>query len=221
MVDEFPPCPKCGNHNFKVWRLPHPAMLHWVLNPGLVVNELLLGQRVPKVQLFCESCEGALLQRSYIPCPNCKTMNGSGAWRRRDSFWHWLGLVCPNCGKRIPSLWNLFSLVLLAITSPLWYLPYRLYFRDRNAARPIGNPNRPPVSKRLWIALAVFWGFFMWLLMSALPVGMRVYRGEPPRWYELWIGLVIWSIGGAAFGYMMQRTLGKMSPASPEGTEKH
>ena len=24
-------------------------MLHWIINPGLVINELLLGQRVPKI----------------------------------------------------------------------------------------------------------------------------------------------------------------------------
>jgi hypothetical protein len=190
-------------------------MLHWVLNPGLVVNELLLGQRVPRIQLFCQTCSGPLIERSYIPCPNCRAMNGSRTWRRGDAFWHWLGPVCPACGKRIPSLWNLFSLIVLTLTAPLWYLPYRLYFRDRPKARPTGNPNKPQVTKRTWVWMAVSWGFFMWLLMSAAPVAMQWYRGQPPQWSQLWIGLIVWSIGGVAFGYFMYRWLGKQSSSTP------
>ena len=35
-------------NKYKVWKLPHPMLIHWVLNPGLAFNELILGQRVPK-----------------------------------------------------------------------------------------------------------------------------------------------------------------------------
>lgn len=32
-------------------------MLHWILNPGLAINELILGQRVPKVSLEDKSVD--------------------------------------------------------------------------------------------------------------------------------------------------------------------
>ncbi len=37
---------------YKVWKLPHPMLLHWIINPGLAFNELILGQRIPKITLI-------------------------------------------------------------------------------------------------------------------------------------------------------------------------
>ena len=73
---------------YKVWQLPHPMVLHWILNPGLTFNELILGQRLPKVMLIDKKGDAPLMERQYVPCSEC---NG-----------------------RIPGLWNLTSLVLLA-----------------------------------------------------------------------------------------------------------
>ena len=202
---EFPPCPKCGGNHFEVWRYPHRVVLHWIWNPGLIVK---IGQRVPRVTLFCQTCDVAAIERSYIPCPSCNTLNSGNAWKRRDSFGHWLGLVCPNCGNRIPCLRNAFSVVLLAVTIPLWYLPCRLYFRDRPVARPTGDTERPPVTDRTWAAGAVLWGLFMWLLMSVAPAVWKWHQGQPFPWSYVLIGLVMWSIGGAAFGRTMKRRLG-------------
>lgn len=36
---------------YKLWSWKHPMVLHWIINPGLVINELLFGQRVPKIML--------------------------------------------------------------------------------------------------------------------------------------------------------------------------
>ena len=36
---------------YKVYTWKNWMMLHWILNPGLAINELILGQRVPKVSL--------------------------------------------------------------------------------------------------------------------------------------------------------------------------
>ena len=115
---------------FKIWALPHPIVLHWVLNPGLMFNELILGQRQPKVSLIDKESDKSLLERCYIPCPHCETLNDNRLWGKRNTFGHWFGLVCPSCHQVIPCLWNIFSLAVLAITFPLWYFPAR-FFRQR------------------------------------------------------------------------------------------
>lgn len=43
---------ECKNSEFKVWTWKNPVMLHWIINPGLAINELILGQRVPKIILI-------------------------------------------------------------------------------------------------------------------------------------------------------------------------
>jgi len=154
-----PDCPKCGNSNFKIWRLPNVGLIHWVLNPGLAVNELMLGQRVPKETPECKSCELTIGERSYVVCPHCHEMHPSRVWAGKNGFRNWLGLVCPSCLRRIPCLWNVFSLLILAVTSPLWYLPYRLYFRDRQVLPPAMSTTPPQVSPgKVFIRMAIFWG---------------------------------------------------------------
>ena len=112
-------------NRFKIQAVPHPLVLQWILNPALIFNELILGQRIPKVMLIDEESDKPLMERTYIPCPHCETLNDSRLWGKRNSFGHWFGFVCPNCHQIIPCLWNIFSLAILAITFPLWYFPAR------------------------------------------------------------------------------------------------
>jgi Zn finger protein HypA/HybF involved in hydrogenase expression len=215
MTVDYGPCPKCGGKNFKVWRFPHPVVLHWMLNPGLVVNELLLGMRVPRVQLFCQQCPLPLVDRAYIPCDKCGVLNSGRSWSRRDAFFHWLGIVCPKCGLRIASLWNVFSLLILTITSPIWYLPYRLYFLGRPVRSPEPLRSFGPITPRAAVAMAVGWGLLMWLALSWLPLAWRFYRGDPLEWGRVWVGLVACTFGGAFFGFAMERLLNrKLGPPS-------
>ncbi|RZS94996.1 hypothetical protein BC751_0509 [Cecembia calidifontis] len=37
---------------YLIWNWENPLMLHWILNPGLANNELIMGQRIPKVTLI-------------------------------------------------------------------------------------------------------------------------------------------------------------------------
>ena len=115
---------------FKVSSLPHPFGLFWVLNPVIMFNELIFGQRLPKVTLIDKESDKPPLERSYIPCPHCETLNDRRLWANGNAFGHWFGLVCPSCHQIIPCLWNIFSLAVLAITCPLWYFPVR-FFRHR------------------------------------------------------------------------------------------
>jgi len=136
-------CPKCQGHDLKRLEWPNWMIVHWVLNPGLAFNEVVLGQRLPKLMLTCQSCPGTLLERQFVPCPHCGIVHDSRSWSGLHGFGNWLGIVCPECKKRIPCLWNLTSLVVLTLLSPLWYLPYRYYFRNRPAAPPPLRADRP------------------------------------------------------------------------------
>jgi hypothetical protein len=211
MVTEgYPPCPKCGGRNFKVWKLPSFVILHWVLNPGLAFNELVLGQRIPKVQLICQDCAEPLYNRSYVPCPHCHTLVHGRSWGRKHGFGNWLGYVCPYCGGRIPCVWNWTSLVILAITSPVWYLPYRYYFRDRIPAKPVPNADRTkPFPKKGWFYMGAAWGSVMWLLTSLAPALKVQLSGHHPDWHAVLIGILIWSAGGAFFGSVMYLWMGR------------
>jgi hypothetical protein len=203
-----PACPGCGLSKFKVWRLPNWMVMHWILNPGLAFNEIVLGQRLPRESLECRNCELPLVQRSYIVCPHCSGMHPAARWSGRHAFRQWLGLVCPTCQSRIPCLWNVFSILILAVTSPLWYLPYRFYFRDRVVAPPPLQPAPSPILQpanrwKLFLRLSVFWGGFMWLLMTFIPEFLKVLRGQPMNYSSLATGAVLWTVGGLAFGGIM------------------
>jgi hypothetical protein len=65
---------------YKVWQLPHPMVLHWVMNPGLAFNELILGQRLPKVMLVDKTSDAPLMERQYVPCPECNVLTDARVW---------------------------------------------------------------------------------------------------------------------------------------------
>lgn len=111
---------------FKVWKLPHPLLMHWVLNPGIALSELVLGQRMPRVMLIDKTSDAPLVERSYVPCPECNTLNDGRIWGADNGFGHWLGYVCPECGGKIPCLWNVFSIVIVFVTAPLWFVPWKM-----------------------------------------------------------------------------------------------
>lgn len=133
-------CPRCGGRDYSVWILPHPLLLHWVLNPGLAFNELVFGQRVPAMTFFCRECPGPLMERQYVYCHGCRVFHPGMIWSRSCGFGNWLGPVCLDCGEPIPSLWNLTSRLVLAVAFPLcWALRryegrYLAWARRRTAA---------------------------------------------------------------------------------------
>ena len=84
-------------NRFKIYALPHPNVLFLVLNPVLIINELIFGQRAPKVTLIDQKSDKPLMERIYIPCPHCETLNNSRLWEKWNSFGHWFGLL-SRCG---------------------------------------------------------------------------------------------------------------------------
>jgi hypothetical protein len=116
-------CPRCAGTEYATWAFPHPLILHWVLNPGLVFNELLLGQRIPKVTYFCRACGGATTDVRYFRCPGCGQFHEEAIWMGSNGFGHWFGMICPDCGCEIPCVLNFTSWIILARLSPInWVL---------------------------------------------------------------------------------------------------
>jgi hypothetical protein len=121
-------CHHCHCEEFKTWTLLHPLIIHWMLNPGLAVNELFFGQRIPRTVFLCRNSGSWLKPDSqFIECPKCKRFHSAMIWRQ-CGFGNWLGLVCPDCGASIPSVLNLTSFLILAILSPV-LLPLSLWLR--------------------------------------------------------------------------------------------
>jgi len=139
MPDDVPfRCPQCGGEPHKTWGPTHLVMVHWLLNPGLAFNELVLGQRVPKVTHICTSCALDQNQRSYVPCPSCGALHPGMLWSKANGFFHYMGLFCPDCGEKIPAMRNGLALLIEGLTAPLWLLPAALVrerWRDSEIAR--------------------------------------------------------------------------------------
>jgi len=198
-------CPKCRGTDMKRWELPNWMLLHWVINPGLAFNELVLGQRIPKVTLICQSCRLPLVERQYVPCPSCGAIHDGRLWAGKRGFGNWLGLVCPACGKRIPCLRNAFAFVLVCVSAPTWYLPYRLYFRDRPVSRPVQTPSAslPTLKKVAWSKMALLYGLLMWLITSLVPATFIYAKTGSLPVMMLVVGGGLWLLGGVAFGFFM------------------
>ena len=124
-------CHRCGQSHFRSWEPYHPVMLHWVLNPGLAFNELVLGQRVPRRILICRNCGDWNSQEfQFVRCESCDRLHSLKIWVGRNSFRNWFGLVCPDCGESIPCLANLTSTLICVAVCPI-SLPIYLCCRGR------------------------------------------------------------------------------------------
>lgn len=195
-------------NRYKIWALPHPLILFWILHPVAIINELIMGQRFPKVMLIDEESHGPFAERTYIPCPHCETLNDGRIWGKGNAFGHWFGLVCPNCHQIIPCLWSISSYVVLAVTYPLWYLPAR-FFRDRwiekEKARLAKVLERPLIQGVEWYLIGIyFWGGFMWLIMAFIPEVWNVLNGEEWDLRTLFVfDLPFWLVGGFCWGLCM------------------
>lgn len=217
---------------YRVYDIRHPAIWHWILNPIVAINELLCGQRVPKVMLLDRMGDKPIIDRLYVPCPHCETLNASRIWSFGNAFGHWFGYVCPACGERIPCLRNVFSLLLLALTLPLWIIPVRrmrqrwlAYERERMAvaaARALG-----PQKKVRWLMVGTFgFGGSMFVVCGLVfTIAAGGVHGFSLSMLDDWLGtmalllplcLVGGFIGGAIMKLFMDRK-GRTPP--PEDAE--
>ncbi|MBT6435727.1 MAG: hypothetical protein HOK28_21725 [Deltaproteobacteria bacterium] len=196
---------------YKVWQLPHPMVLHWVMNPGLAFNELILGQRLPKVMLVDKTSDAPLMERQYVPCPECNVLTDARVWGGSRSKGHWFGYVCPGCNGRIPCLWNLTSLVLLALTFPLWIwfkggAEKKLLEREKQRLAQIDMDNLPGATQTSWLKMGITFGvliFFVELVRDSLEKDLTLDKVGFTGAAAL--------LGGLVFGLLMKLFLTKKS----------
>lgn len=194
---------------FKEWKLPHPLILHWVLNPGLAFNELVLGQRLPKLTLIDQESDEPLVHRQYVPCPHCDALNDGMLWSGSNGFGHWFGLVCPECQGRIPCLWNLTSLAILGLTFPIW-IWIKIFGEDawleREKIRATKAVDKKVISQAQpnWLRTGLVFGGLMFVIMSAVEAAQGDLTIE-----LLALNALIWGVAGLAFGFIMKLFLGR------------
>ena len=198
---------------FKIRNWKSAEMLHWIINPGLVFNEIILGQRLPKVMLIEKKSSKTLQEKTKIPCPHCGTLHSGLKWStKNNAFKNWFGLYCDNCGKTIPCLTNLTTFLLLGLTFPVW-----IWFKDKwkmtwLKKQPERYQNmdlknvQNPFEEYGWIKLGLFWGLFMYIFMVLL---FPLIDGEGLSTWKVVLGIPIWTIGGIGFGYTMKLINGK------------
>ncbi len=193
-------------YKIKTWK--NPAMLHWIINPGLVINELVLGQRIPKVMLIERDSNKSLVESTLIPCPHCGVLHSGLKWtmENKTAFQNWFGLFCDNCGKIIPCLTNLTSCIILIVTFPVWF-----WFKDHwkmkwleiqkiKFAKPLTLTCSE--SNILWWRSGLIFGLFLYVFMEVL-YPLISGKGITPQ--ELLIGIPLWTCGGLVYGYMMKK----------------
>ena len=185
----------------------------------MVFCELIFGLRIPIVTLIDKESDKPLLERSYVPCPHCETLNDARLWGKGNAIGHWFGLVCPSCHQIIPCLWNIFSFAILVITFPLWYFPAR-FFRQRWLEKEKGKLTNilesPLIQAKTinWLLRGTFiFGGLMWLMNGVLPQMWQVLNGKEWDLITTFVTLPIWLMSGFAWGlitrFWMNRKGGK------------
>lgn len=199
---------------YKVWDWKSPYILHWVINPGLVINELLLGQTIPKVMLIEREGDKPFYQRSLVPCPHCGTVHNGLKWsaQNKTAYKNWFGYYCDNCEEIIPVHRNLTTMLLLIITFPIWGW-FRKSLKQRWLAK---QPERYKKvtfqisdninSTRAWLKRGLLFGFFMFVTMGLV---FPFIYGEQITLVSVLIGIPLWIIMGNAWGATMKWWMSK------------
>lgn len=191
---------------YKVKNWKSFTYLHWIINPGLAFNEIFLGQRIPKKTLIDKTSDKPLMERTYVPCPHCKTLHDSRIWnsKNKTAFKNWFGYYCPECGKIIPCLHNGLAYILMILTYPLWG-----WFADDLKERWLqkqpqrfqeGNIENITHKEVSWIKMGAQFGGTMFLLFC----GFQILLNPSEYLRLLLINIPIWAIGGLTFGYVMK-----------------
>lgn len=193
---------------YRIWSWKHILMLHWMINPGLAFNELVLGQRVPRVMLVERNSSKALDEKTQIPCPHCGVLHSGLKWSlKNNAFKNWFGLYCDHCGKIIPCLFNLTSILILVLSFPIW-IGFRSSWKKRWLAQ---QPDRysnldldkapNPFAGKGWVRSGINWGFFMFIFNELL---LPLAEDHTLRGARVFFGFFLWMIAGLAFGASMK-----------------
>ncbi len=199
---------------YQVYTWKHWVYLHWILNPGMAVMELLMGVRIPKVALKDKTLDKPLAERSFVPCPHCGTMHDSRTWSypNKTASKNWFGLYCPHCGGIIPCILNATSMILLVITAPIWYWfrsGWKRKWLERQPERYRYVTTDIDINQfegTAWIGQGLGWGVFMFVILELI---FPWFSKEPITWPHLLAGSIIWTLGGLGWGYTMKLIMGR------------
>lgn len=196
---------KYDTTQYRVWTWKHPFLLHWMINPGVVINELVLGMRVPQVLLIERHSNRPRAERNFVPCPHCDTLHCGLKWTPQNgtAFRNWFGLYCDHCGGIIPCLPNLTSLLVLALTCPFW-LPFRRRWKQRWLAvqrKKFSRPLNLTAPRFPWWKAGLEYGLYMWAMMDLL---FPFVDGTGHSTKRILAGLLVWICGGLLFGLLMK-----------------
>lgn len=207
-----------NTNKYRVYDWKHWMVVHWMLNPGLVVNELILGQRIPRIMLEDKTSNKPRHERSFVPCPHCDTLHDGRTWSYQNNtgYKNWFGLYCPSCGGIIPCLINFTTFIVLAVTFPLWGW-FRKSLKERWLAK---QPERfkdidiskvpNPFAKKVWLGAGIAFGIIMYFANVIL---LPFLWDEDITWFKLIVGLPIWLGAGLIWGYWMRLFTGKRGKA--------
>lgn len=194
-----------NTNKYRVYNWTHFMMIHWIINPGLAFNELVLGQRVPKVMLEDKTSAAPRAQRSVIPCPHCNTLHNGETWsvQNNTAYKNWFGLYCPACSNIIPCLTNAFSFIILAVTFPIWgwfRKSLKEHWLKKQPERYKNIQTISPATKyRHWFIEGMLFGILMFLFMEVL---FPLIEGEEITLKKGLLRILIWLAGGMLFGYI-------------------
>lgn len=196
---------------YKTWTWKHPLMLHWIINPGLAINELFLGQRVPKVTLIEIDTNKPLAERNFIPCPHCNSIHFGYEWshENKSAFGNWFGLYCNKCGGIIPCLRNLTSSIILTVTFPIWIWFLKTWKKNwlEGQKQKFSRPLKRETASINWVNEGLWFGSFMFVFMELI---FPLVQREGLILSKILIGIVVWTLGGLLFGYTMKKLMKKI-----------
>lgn len=194
---------------YKIWNWKNPLILHWIINPGLAINELFLGQVIPKVMLIEREGKQPYYQRTLVPCPHCGTIHSGLKWssHNKTAFKNWFGYYCDSCKGIIPVQRNLTSLLILVLTYPFWG-----WFKDEIKQNWLSKqPKRYSELKlevtakafttKYFLKLGLLFGLFMFVSMVFV---FPLIINEEITKKSILLGIPLWTISGLAWGYIMK-----------------
>ena len=197
------------NKKFKEMKLPNLLLVHWMLNPGLAINEFFLGQRIPRITLIDQQSDKIFANRSFVQCPHCQTIHSVHRWGKGNAFWHFAGLYCPTCENKIPTLFNIFTIVLLVVSFPIWK-PLQMVFAERfkkwelSRLQKTKGIERTLPQKISAIKMGLPFGLLMGLFFI-ISNGARM--GYTPQ--NIAVGLLTGAFAGLFFGLIMKFFMNK------------
>ena len=205
---------KYDKEKYKILGWKNLLILHWIINPGLAVNELIFGQTIPKVMLIEREGKKSYYQRSLIPCPHCGEMHSGLRYsaQNKTAFKNWFGYYCDNCKGIIPVHRNLTSLIILILTFPIWgwfRKSIRKSWLDKQPQRYKNINLEIPEKKnrtKNWLIAGLYFGLFMFVSMVIV---FPLIAGKEISLESIVIGIPLWTIGGLWWGYTMKLWMNK------------